>query len=186
MWSKVMQWAQDLSSPVQDSPIQLQEQAVVRVLFVCLGNTCRSPMAEGAFRRLLQDVGLANKVYVDSAGTHSFHLGVTPDKRSQQTASRRGIDLSSIRARRVVEEDFAKFDYVLAMDRDNLEHLFAMCIHLQQRKKVHLLMEFAPDLPEQEVPDPYYGGLSGFERVMDLLEVATEGLLCRIRERYRL
>jgi protein-tyrosine phosphatase len=186
MWSKVTQWVQNLSSPVQDSPIQLQEKVVVRILFVCMGNVCRSAMAEGAFRRLLRDAGLADEVYVDSAGTHSFHTGIAPDKRSQQTAGRRGIDLSSIRARRVVEEDLAKFDCVLAMDRDNLEHLFAMCSHLQQRKKVHLLMEFAPDLPEQEVPDPYYGGLSGFERVMDLLEVATEGLLYRIRERYRL
>jgi protein-tyrosine phosphatase len=160
--------------------------AMVKVLFVCMGNICRSPVAEGVFRRMLEGAGLEQKVYVDSAGTHSYHVGAPPDPRSQATALRRGIDLRALRSRKVVVADFAQFDYVLAMDRDNLEQLLAYCQDPQLRGRIQLLMDYAPNLPEREVPDPYYGGPNGFERVMDLIETAAEGLLVNIRQRYRL
>lgn len=172
-----------------DSRRRLDEakaKAMVRVLFVCMGNICRSPVAEGVFQRMLEGAGLADKVYVDSAGTHSYHAGAPPDARSQATAFRRGVDLRGIRARRVTVTDFTEFDYVLAMDRDNFEHLLALCGEPELRRRIQLLMDYAPDLPEREVPDPYYGGPNGFERVMDLIEVAAEGLLVGIRERYRI
>lgn len=159
---------------------------MVRVLMVCMGNICRSPMAEGAFRRLLEDAQLADKVFVDSAGTHSYHEGASPDKRGQDVARRRGVDLSAIRARRVGPEDVETFDYILAMDEDNYRHLLELCSVPEYREKVQLFMRYAPDLPESEVPDPYYGGLGGFERVMDLVEESAQGLLLHIRERYPL
>ncbi len=161
---------------------------MVKVLFVCMGNICRSPMAEGVFRRMLEDVGLSERIYVDSAGTHSYHIGAPPDTRSQAMALRRGVDLRSLRARQVTVEDLAEFDYVLAMDRDNFEHLLALGQNQDQesRRRVQLFLDFAPDLPEREVPDPYYGGSGGFERVMDLVEEAARGLLIQIRERYRI
>ena len=173
---------------VFDSPRRMDEakaKAMVRVLFICMGNICRSPVAEGVFRRMLEGAGLSNKVYVDSAGTHSYHIGAPPDTRSQVTALRRGIDLRGLRARQVTVTDFAEFDYLLAMDRDNFEHLLALCQDAELRRRIQLLMDFAPDLPEREVPDPYYGGPTGFDRVMDLIEEASEGLLVHLRERYR-
>ncbi len=166
-------------------PDEAKAKAMVRVLFICMGNICRSPVAEGVFRRMLEGAGLSNKVYVDSAGTHSYHIGAPPDTRSQVTALRRGIDLRGLRARQVTVTDFAEFDYLLAMDRDNFEHLLALCQDAELRRRIQLLMDFAPDLPEREVPDPYYGGPTGFDRVMDLIEEASEGLLVHLRERYR-
>jgi protein-tyrosine phosphatase len=160
--------------------------AMVKVLFVCMGNICRSPMAEGAFRRMLEDFGLAEKVYADSAGTHSYHIGAPPDARGQATALRRGADLRRLRARQVTEADFAEFDYVLAMDRDNLDHLLALCRDPRLQSRIQLFLDYAPEMPEREVPDPYYGELGGFERVMDLVEAAAQGLLVRIRERYQI
>jgi protein-tyrosine phosphatase len=165
---------------------EARAKAMVKVLFVCMGNICRSPMAEGVFRRMLEGVGLAEKIYVDSAGTHSYHIGAPPDTRSQATALRRGVDLRSIRARQVTETDLVEFDYVLAMDRDNFEHLRVLCQNPELQRHVRLFLDFAPDLPEREVPDPYYGGSGGFERVMDLVEEAAQGLLIQIRERYRI
>lgn len=167
-------------------PDEAKAKAMVRVLFVCMGNICRSPMAEGVFRRMLEGVGLSRMVHVDSAGTHSYHIGAPPDTRSQMTASRRGVDLRGLRARQVTVEDFVEFDYVLAMDRDNFEHLLTLCQDLELRRRIQLFMDFAPDLPEREVPDPYYGGPTGFERIMDLIEEAAQGLLIHIRERYRI
>ncbi len=164
---------------------EAKAKAMIRVLFVCMGNICRSPVAEGVFRRMLEGVGLTGKIYVDSAGTHSYHTGAPPDTRSQATAMRRGVDLRDIRARKVTVADFADFDYVLAMDRDNLQHLLALCEEPELRRRVQLFMDYAPDLPEREVPDPYYGGPHGFERVMDLIEEAAEGLLRNIRQHYR-
>ncbi len=159
---------------------------MVSVLFVCMGNICRSPMAEGAFRRMLESVGLAEAVYVDSAGTHSYHIGAPPDMRSQATAARRGVDLRSLRARQVTEADFAAFDYVLAMDQDNLKHMLGLCRDAALRSRIQLFLDFAPETPEREVPDPYYGGAGGFERVMDLVEAAAQGLLAHMRERHRI
>jgi len=159
---------------------------MVRVLFVCMGNICRSPLAEGAFQRMLEGAGLTGKVYVDSAGTHSYHIGAPPDVRSQTTAQRRGVDLRGLRARRVTIADFAEFDYILAMDRDNLKNLLALCQDAELQRRIRLFLDFAPDLPEEEVPDPYYGGPTGFERVMDLVEAAAQGLLIHIREQHRI
>lgn len=161
-------------------------EAEVGVLFVCMGNICRSPVAEGVFRRMLEGAGLSEKIHVDSAGTHSFQIGVPPDTRSQATALRRGVDLRHLRARRVTETDFAEFDYLLAMDRDNFENLMGLCQDSALRNRVRLFLDFAPHLPEREVPDPYYGGPSGFDRVMDLIEEAAQGLLLHIREQHRL
>ncbi len=163
-----------------------QVEAEVRVLFVCMGNICRSPVAEGVFRRMLEGVGLSERIHVDSAGTHSFHIGVPPDTRSQATALRRGVDLRHLRARRVTAADFAEFDYLLAMDRDNFENLMELCQDSALRSRIRLFLDFAPHLPEREVPDPYYGGPGGFDRVMDLIEEAAQGLLLHIREQHRL
>lgn len=135
---------------------------------------------------MLESGGLTEKVYVDSAGTHSYHVGAPPDPRSQATALRRDIDLRGIQARRVTVADFTDFDYVLAMDRENFDHLSILCKDPELRRRVQLLMDYAPHLPEREVPDPYYGGPNGFERVMDLIEEAAEGLLVSIRQRYQI
>lgn len=150
---------------------------------VCMGNICRSPMAHGYFEHLVREAGLAQKIQVDSAGTHAYHVGNPPDARAQQTARRRGIDLSGQRARKALREDFHAFDYVLAMDRDNYALLAELCPEGQEHK-LRLFLEFAPQLAEREVPDPYYGGAEGFERVFDMVEVAAAGLLEDIRSRY--
>ncbi len=151
-----------------------------------MGNICRSPMAEGTFRHLLQNAGLADHIYVDSAGTHSYHVGASPDRRSQQIANRRGVNLRAIKARPVTVNDFAKFDYILAMDKNNYKHLLDACPQVNYRSKVQLFLDYAPELKEEEVPDPYYGGLKGFEKVMTLVEEAAVALLNHIREKYRL
>ncbi|MGF1527516.1 MAG: low molecular weight protein-tyrosine-phosphatase [Candidatus Competibacterales bacterium] len=149
-----------------------------------MGNICRSPMAEGVFRRMIEDAGLADKIYLDSAGTHSYHGGAPPDRRGQMTAAARGFDLKGIRARRVEREDLERFDYVLVMDEANHRHLLELAETPEQRVKVQYLMAYAPERGEPHVPDPYYGGPGGFEVVLDLIEAAVEGLLLSIRERY--
>ncbi len=164
----------------------LRSAARVRVLFVCMGNICRSPVAEGVFRRLVEEAGLSARIDVDSAGTHAYRVGVPPDPRSQASALRRGVDLRNLRARRVTEVDFLEFDYLLAMDRENVADLLERCQDPALRSRVRLLMDFAPRLPEREVPDPYYGGPGGFDRVMELIEQAAQGLLLHLRERHRL
>ena len=161
----------------------MNDTAKIRVLFVCMGNICRSPTAHGVFRHMVKQHGLEQWFEIDCAGTHAYHLDMPPDLRAQEASRRRGIDISHLRARRVTVEDFERFDYVLAMDADNRNILLSMCPrdHLH---KLSLLMAFAPELNIQEVPDPYYGGASGFERVIDMIERATEGLLTHIhRER---
>lgn len=156
---------------------------MVKVLFVCLGNICRSPTAEGVFRHLVQQEGLMEQVEIDSAGTHAYHIGKPPDARAQAAARQRGIDLSRLRGRQAQVEDIHRFDYVLAMDRENYENLIALCPPGLEHK-IRLFMEFAPDEPE-EVPDPYFGGASGFDRVLDMIDAAARGLLEDIR-RHRL
>ena len=155
---------------------------MVKVLFVCMGNICRSPTAHGVFRELVRREGLEDRIVIDSAGTHAYHVGNPPDRRAQATAVTRGIELSDLRARQVEERDFEHFDYILAMDEDNLAILRSQCPP-QHAHKVRLFLEFAPQRYEREVPDPYYGGVQGFEYVFDLVEEAAEGLLAHVRER---
>ncbi len=154
----------------------MEKNQKISVLFVCMGNICRSPTAEGVFRKLVEDAGLQERVHSDSAGTHAYHAGEGPDRRASEAAARRGFSLDNIRARRVSKADFLTFDYILAMDRENLSILEDLAGETQQ-PKVRLFLEFARSAPEREVPDPYYGGLSGFEKVLDLVEDASQGLL---------
>ena len=142
---------------------------------VCMGNICRSPTAEGVFRHFVEEAGLTDKVIVDSAGTHAYHIGKPADARASAAAARRGYSLAEIRARKVDEEDFEQFDYVIAMDRDNLAILTDQS-DAQHHHKISLFLEHTAG-HENEVPDPYYGGSSGFERVLDLVEEASRGLL---------
>jgi protein-tyrosine phosphatase len=158
------------------------QKPVVRVLFVCTGNICRSPIAEGTFRHHVRLAGLAERIVCDSAGTHDYHVGEPPDSRAQFAANRRGYDLSSQRARQVRRSDFSEFDYVLAMDGINLRALERLCPS-QQAHKLKLLMEFSTGPALREVPDPYYGGEQGFERVLDMVEQAAQGLLDHLLRR---
>jgi protein-tyrosine phosphatase len=154
----------------------------IKILFVCTGNICRSPTAEGVFKRHVEEAGLEAHVLSDSAGTHDYHVGEPPDPRAQRAAAGRGYDLSALRGRQVGRNDFAEFDYVLAMDEANLLVLTRQCPP-QHAHKVRLFMEFGADLHPREVPDPYYGGAQGFERVLDLVEHASRGLLAHVRLR---
>jgi protein-tyrosine phosphatase len=155
-------------------------RSVKRILFICMGNICRSPTAEGVFRHVLMTDAPDLQIEIDSAGTHDYHVGAPPDSRAIAAARRRGIDLSSLRARMVAAEDFALYDLILAMDEDNLRELRrrAPAVH---HERIRLMMEFAPDAPSRFVPDPYYGGAQGFEDVLDLLEEAARGLLAELR-----
>jgi len=148
-----------------------------------MGNICRSPTAQGVFARHVEDQGLADFIVIDSAGTHAYHIGEPPDARASAAAMNRGIDLSSQQARRVSPDDFERFDYVLAMDNDNYEILATNCPSGYE-SRLRLFLEFAPDLEAREVPDPYYGGTSGFERVLDMIEQASAGLLADIRQQH--
>jgi protein-tyrosine phosphatase len=158
---------------------------MVKVLFVCLGNICRSPTAEGVFRKQVVEAGLSESILIDSAGTHAYHVGEPPDRRAQETAARRGVDLSELRGRRATSADLDEFDYVLAMDRENLHNLLAIAEE-RHEQRIKLFLEFAEELDEKEVPDPYYGGPSGFDRVMDMIEEASAGLLADIRKHHQL
>lgn len=148
-----------------------------RILLVCMGNICRSPTAEGVLRARLAAAGLADRVEVDSAGTHDYHVGAPPDHRSQAHAARRGVDLSALRARQVCAGDFERFDLLLAMDHDNLELLEEACPDPHLRAKLGLLMRFGPQAGSEVVPDPYDGGPAGFDHVLDLVEAASDGLV---------
>ena len=153
----------------------------MKVLFVCLGNICRSPTAEGVFRHKLRAVGLEDRVQVDSAGTGDWHVGKAPDSRTRQAALRRGYDLSAQRARQVEVTDFQRFDLILAMDQSNLRNLQALR-PADARADLDLYLR-RYELALDEVPDPYYGGEDGFEQVLDLIEQASDALLVEIKGR---
>ena len=140
-----------------------------------MGNICRSPTAEGVFRHFVTGAGFADQIEADSAGTHAYHVGEPPDRRATAAAERRGVSLAGIRARRVSDDDFERFDYIIAMDQDNQMHLLDQAPD-EHRSKVQLFLSFSSE-DESEVPDPYYGGSAGFERVLDLVESASRGLL---------
>lgn len=149
---------------------------VRRVLFVCMGNICRSPTAEGVLRRLLEQHAPELNVHVDSAGTHAYHLGQPPDPRACRAAERRGVDLTKQRARQVTVRDFEEFELVLAMDEQNRAQLRELA-PMERHERIRLFLEFAPDAGRNDVPDPYYGGANGFEYVLDLVERASRGLI---------
>ena len=155
----------------------------VGVLFVCTGNICRSPTAEGVFAHMVEEARLADRIRVDSAATHDYHPGKAPDPRSQRAAARRGYDLSGQRARLISDRDFESFDYILAMDRDHMHILADQCPR-EHREKLRLFLAYADGLDTDEVPDPYFGGGAGFEVVLDLVEIASESLLEHIRRNH--
>ena len=154
---------------------------MIKILFVCMGNICRSPTAEGVFRHKVRQAGLEHLIHIDSAGTHAYHVGEPPDGRAQKAASNRSIDLSDQRARRVNSQDFEEFDYVIAMDMSNESDLQSAC-PVELADKIHLFLKFASNTDTVEVPDPYYGGVNGFERVLDLIEDAADGLIAHLQK----
>jgi protein-tyrosine phosphatase len=155
---------------------------MINVLFVCTGNICRSPTAEGVFRAMVAAEGLADRIAADSAGTHNYHVGEPPDSRSMEAALRRGIDMADLRARKVAPADFERFDLILAMDRSHHDILSRLCPQGRE-DRLALFMAFAPDWGLQDVPDPYYGGVDGFERVLDMIEDGSRGVLRLLRAR---
>lgn len=152
-----------------------------RVLFVCMGNICRSPTAEGVFFALIKEQKVDAQFAIDSAGTHAYHVGEAPDLRAQKAAKDRDINLSQIKARKVIFADFEEFDYLLAMDDDNHQILMEACPD-QFKHKVKYFLEYASHLDTREVPDPYYGGKYGFERVLNMVEEASVGFLNSLKQ----
>jgi protein-tyrosine phosphatase len=163
----------------RETPSATTREPDYRVLFVCMGNICRSPTVEGVFRHVVARELPDRHIEIDSAGTHAYHVGEAPDPRAQRAAERRGIDLSELRARRISVDDFARFDLVLAMDPLNLAVMEDLC-PAEHRSRLRLLLEFAPGIEREDVPDPYYGGSNGFEYVLDLAEEAAAGLLAHL------
>ncbi|MDO9105460.1 MAG: low molecular weight protein-tyrosine-phosphatase [Methylovulum sp.] len=153
----------------------------IKVLFVCMGNICRSPTAEGVFAKLIKDRQLETQFTIDSAGTHAYHVGDAPDLRAQKAARERGIELAHLRARKVTHGDFEDFDFILAMDGENYSILSQACPDVH-KDKVRYFLDYAPHLNVREVPDPYYGGNHGFERVLDLIEEASAGFLNTLQD----
>ncbi len=160
----------------------MKNSATRSILFVCMGNICRSPSAEGVFRSHADAAGL--DLHIDSAGTHAYHIGEAPDPRSQECAARRGIDLSQQRARKLVASDFEKFDLLLAMDKENLARMKSAC-PAEHQHKLKLMMEYAGQSDSEIVPDPYYGGADGFDLVLDYIEDASAGLVRAIHQQLK-
>lgn len=167
-----------------DAAADEQTEEGFGLLFVCMGNICRSPTAEAVFRKVWQDRAPDLQLRLDSAGTHAYHVGEPPDPRAQRAAQRRGVDLSGQRARRVIVQDFERFDLLLGMDELNVQLLRELA-PAEHYERIKLMLEFAPHLGRTDVPDPYYGGSNGFEHVLDLVEEASIGLLEHVRERIR-
>lgn len=154
-----------------------------QILFCCMGNICRSPTAEGVFQSIMESHQLSDRIDLDSAGTHAYHVGNAPDPRSQAAALKRGMDLSSLRARQINQQDFEKFDLILAMDKANYENMLEKCpIELQH--KIEMMLEYG-SADTMEVPDPYYGGANGFEKVLDLLQDASDDLCQQLSRRLK-
>lgn len=163
---------------------------MIKILFVCLGNICRSPTAEGVFRHKLNQAGIKDgylgNIFIDSAGTGGYHIGEMPDRRSRETALKNGIDLSYIQSRKLTLQDFTDYDYILGMDRENIRTMQALCPE-PHHDKISLIMDYAEDCPGiTEVPDPYSGGLDGFDRVYDIIDRGSEGFLKYILGRHDL
>ena len=152
---------------------------MTKVLFVCMGNICRSPMAEGMFRKAIDEAGLDRHVAADSAGTHAYHVGDAPDLRAQEAVRRRGADISQLRGRKVADEDFEAFDYILVMDGDNYSKLIQRA-PAHHQGKIRRLLSFSRKYPNLDVVDPYYGGAQGFEENLDMIEDAVQGLIREI------
>jgi len=161
-----------------------EKQRVIKVLFVCMGNICRSPTAEGVFRHIVREKGLEDWIEVDSAGTHGYHIGEAPDPRTQRAAASRHYDLSNMRARKVAAQDLAYFDMILAMDHINLDTLRRICPPDKQ-DRLGLFMSYSKNFDDDEVPDPYYGLGHGFDLVLDMVEDAAYGLLESLQQRLR-
>jgi protein-tyrosine phosphatase len=155
---------------------------MINILFVCMGNICRSPSAEGFFARALQESAYQKQVSIDSAGTHSYHVGQAPDPRAIETAADFGVDISDLRARKVSSEDFDSFDLIIAMDRENFQNLEAIQPP-NSTASLKMMMEYHPEGQPTEVPDPYYGHVNGFVYMCELLQAATSGLLRDVEER---
>ncbi len=155
-----------------------------RVLLVCMGNICRSPTAEGVLRCFIKNNNLGDKVEVDSAGTHGYHVGEAPDSRTQRAAAVRGYNLSQLRARKVARQDFDYFDLILAMDQSNLDNLRRLATP-EQQERIRLFMDYARSFDDDEVPDPYYGLGHGFDLVLDMVEDASLGLIEEIKKKLR-
>ncbi len=158
---------------------------MVKVLFVCLGNICRSPTAEGVFTNMVQLSKLGDRIQADSAGTHAYHIGEAPDGRAQEAARNRGIELGKLKGRQALAKDITEFDYVLAMDHENVENLLRICPEGYE-SRINLFLSYANGLENEEVPDPYFGGSSGFDHVLDMIEEASTGLLNEIRGKYNI
>ncbi len=156
----------------------------MKVLFVCMGNICRSPTAEGVFRKITQSGPIAGLVDIDSAGTHGYHEGSPPDPRAIAHAAKRGYDISGLRAREVSPSDFERFDYIIAMDELNRRHLQSIC-PTRLKHKIELLLDYGGEVDEYEVPDPYYGSPKDFELALDLIEAGCEGLHEFIQDQLR-
>jgi protein-tyrosine phosphatase len=159
--------------------------ATTHILFVCLGNICRSPMAEGVFRRVVAEEGLDEHFVIDSAGLGDWHIGQAPDHRAQNAARSRGIDISEQSARQIVDEDFDRFDLLLVMDGSNYDELKARAPH-EARAKIRPFLDFAPNVGTKDVPDPFFGGAEGFDHALDLIEAAAHGLLASLMDRERM
>lgn len=159
----------------------------INVLFVCMGNICRSPTAHAVLEKMVADAQLTSEISIDSAGTHAYHVGNPPDSRAQTVATQRGYNLGDQKARRVVPSDFETYDYIFAMDRDIMQNLLGKCPDKSEYAvKVKLYLEFTRNRRIKDVPDPYYGGIVGFERVLDIVEEASQNLLQTLRSRYGL
>lgn len=153
---------------------------MISVLFVCTGNICRSPTAEGVFRALIEQHGLSDRIMIDSAGLYGYHIGEAPDHRSIKAAQARGYDISGLRARRVRPSDYSEFDLILAMDRGHYREMIAACPPANH-ERIRMFLDFAPGFNGADVPDPYYGQADGFDRVLDMAEAGANGMLTHLR-----